>query len=321
MAGILFLLPLQGEAGIRCDRLFLETPQKRPVTISRPETLFDLTEEQFIKELQEVLTPQSSLHDPEGGPSKAEQDVQQLEAAIHMKLPPQQREHDLRMSLRIRTSDNYLMVINGPSSTDLNRAWSVDAYEIQEQPDHAFYGKILKIPLVEMWYEKAIGTESRLAKMTIDQEHIYSFFVGRAPREWTNYESNKATVRVLRRGEQNPTIIERYADENQIPITKFRNQMRKAEESGYTVYEIGRVSNLTQNPLVMFANRLLMAYYIIRSNPQSLFVLATSSEKLVKYYQKWGFTLSETMRKDDSSQEFYLMSATAKDFLNALSNP
>lgn len=317
-----FLVSGPAEAQMRCEGIFAEETLTSVKRHQFPlKALFKLNEKDFLNEIREILTPPSALHDIIEGPQKAQQDVEALESMMHMKLPSDQREKSLKLALRVRTSDNYLMVVNGPPSAHLDRGWSMDAYEIAEQPDHAFYGKVLKMPLVELWYDKAIGPQSHLAKVTVDQDYVYSIYVGRAPREWTNYESTGSTVRILRRENANPTIIERYADENQIPIETFRKKIQQAAKSGSPVFELGRISNTTQNKEVMYVNRLLMAYYLVRANPKSLFVLSTSSLKLVNYYQKWGFTWIDTMKKDESSQAFYLMSASAEEFLNALAFP
>lgn len=147
----------------------------------------------------------------------------------------------------------------------------------------------------------------------VDPNHCHQFIL-------TEYSSEKqgkifATMRLLEKSKQSTLVLEwflnRNLDEDQFGKLKLIRKIEKAVVSQRQVLELSRVSNGSDDKKLMTVQRLLLKRVIADNKPSALFVLSTTQEKLVAYYQKWGFELDDIV--DVNGSKIYLMSTTSEN--------
>ncbi|MEN0058717.1 MAG: hypothetical protein AAGB31_07770 [Bdellovibrio sp.] len=268
-------------------------------------------EKAHLLSLQLTLIPKDSVRDIEMVRKESTLVIEQTEQAWGAFYPPHQKYQLISDEMELRASTNYA-VIYYPAEDDKMaspQSHIINAFRVREQSDILQVFSRRRLEILDARFFKNLQDRPYANLQKLDPRRTHTFMIG--SKDLESFEYRVSTLRVFHRGPDNPTVIERFLESEKVDAPAVKSLLRTAEEQGRDIFEIGRVSNGSEKR-VMTAQLRMLKYYITDLYPESLLILATSSEYLVKYYEKWGLKKNAEFKGPDGTVYFF-MSGSAKD--------
>lgn len=309
-----FLLSFNLSAAHQCLDLF-----------SSEASLRLLSEELFLKEFRKILGIKVDAKKILSARLAAQKEVIELEDMWKSPYSAEQRQTIAFDFFRQSLSEQFHYVAYGPEQATeppfVNRSLFIDAFTQTNDSSMSQALQKSRIKLTDFWFEEnsANGLHNPIQNLSLSS--VYSFYIVRHYFEQSARRKEMATLRVLKRSKEQPTISELVMQNKGIHHTEFQDFLRHAEEEKTSIYEIGRVSNAISNTRqISHMFRLILYYEFAQREKKSAFILSVKNHpKLIEYYKKWGFReFAQGFQVD--GVDYILMTATAKELSSVLNS-
>lgn len=285
--------------------------------------LRSLTEESFLKQFRKILGIKVDAKKILSARLAAQKEVIELEEMWKEPYSEEQRQEIAFDYFRQSLGDQFHYVAYGPEQATepqfVSRSLFIDAFIQTNDSSMSQALQRSRVKLTDFWFEEnsANGLHNPIQNLSLSS--VYSFYIVRHYFEQSVRRKEMATLRVLKRSKDQPTVSEVVMQNKGILHTEFQEFLRQAEEDKTSIYEIGRVSNAISNTRqISHLFRLILYYEFAQREKKSAFILSVKNHpKLIEYYKKWGFReFAQDFQID--GVDYKLMTATAKELSSIL---
>lgn len=293
-------------AAYQCTDLFSVSERFNPIS-----------EEAFLKSFRQILGIKVDPKKTLSARIEAQKEILELEEIWGVPYSFNQREELAFDFFRQRLSENFFYIAYGPEGSSdghfLNRSYVIDAFGQSSDSSISQSLQKSRLKLTDFWFSENSGSGLLNPIQDLQLTSIYSFYVVRYFFHQSEKKKEMATLRVLKRTKNQPTVSEIVLRSKGVFHKEFEDFLRKAEQDQTAIYELGRISNaISHTKQISQLFRLILHYEFGQLDMNANFLLSVKNHpKLIEYYKKWGFEDFEQTFVVDGI-EYKLMKASAQ---------